>query len=104
MILAFHILLYLEDTKKVMRRINELLKPGGLFISATFCMVEKKTFRSILLSFLVFFLIKIGILPYMRLFKVSEIEDSIIIENFKIIETKILNNSPTNYFIAAKKI
>ena len=28
----------MEDTPKVMQRINELLKPGGLFISATPCM------------------------------------------------------------------
>ncbi len=48
-ILAFYILHLLEDTHKVMQRINELLKPGGLIISATPCMGEK-TFLSILLS------------------------------------------------------
>ncbi|MCZ7372206.1 MAG: class I SAM-dependent methyltransferase [Candidatus Methanoperedens sp.] len=48
-ILVFYILHLLEDTPKVMQRINELLKPGGMIISATPCMGEK-TFLSILLS------------------------------------------------------
>ncbi len=32
MILGFYILHLLEDTPKVMKRMNELLKPGGLII------------------------------------------------------------------------
>lgn len=40
-ILVFYILHLLEDPHKVMQRINELLKPGGLIISATPCMGEK---------------------------------------------------------------
>jgi len=37
-ILAFRILHVLEDTQAVMRRINELLKPWGWFISVSACM------------------------------------------------------------------
>ena len=37
-ILAFNILHFLEDTQKVMTRINELLKPKGLIISVTPCL------------------------------------------------------------------
>ncbi|HEY9246069.1 MAG TPA: class I SAM-dependent methyltransferase, partial [Candidatus Methanoperedens sp.] len=47
-ILCFHLLHLVEDTPKVMQRINELLKPGGLIISATPCI--KGTFLGILLS------------------------------------------------------
>lgn len=99
-ILAFNIILHLDDTQKIMQRINELLKQGGFLISVTSCMGEKKTFLSILL----FFLIKIGILPNMRFFKISELEDSITNGNFQIVETESLNQSSMNYFIAAKKI
>ncbi len=102
-ILAFHILHFPEDTQKVMQRINELLKPGGLIISVTACMGEK-TFINIL-QFLFFSpLIKLGIIPYMRFFKMSELEDSITNANFQIVEAENLNHSPTNYFIVAKKI
>ncbi len=98
-ILAFYILHLLEDTHKVMQRINELLKPGGLIISATPCMGEK-TFPSILLSLVS----KIGLIPNIRSFKISELEDSIANGNFEIIETECLHQSSQQYFIVAKKV
>ena len=98
-ILVFNILHLLEDTPKVMRRINELLKPGGLIISTTPCMGEK-TFLSILLSLLS----KIGLIPKIRSFKISELEDSIANVNFEIVETECLHQRSQQYFIVAKKI
>ena len=98
-ILAFNILHLLEDTQKVMQRINELLKPGGLIISTTACLREK-TFLRIFL----FLLYKTGIIPYMGFFKISELEKSIANGNFQIVESKCLDNSPLDYFIVAKKI
>ncbi len=102
-ILALNILLHLEDTPKVMQRINELLKPGGLIISVTACLGEKKNFSGKLLFFGVFSLVKMRILPNIRFFKISELEDSITNGNFKIVETKSLHHGPMNHFIAAKK-
>ena len=100
-VLALGILHLVEDRQKVIKRINELLKPGGLVISATECMGEKKSFITILL----FLLMKIGLFPSMiRFFKVSELEDSITNGNFQIVQTESLAHSPVNYFIVAKKI
>ena len=97
-ILVFYILHLLEDPHKVMQRINELLKPGGLIISTTPCMGEK-TFLSILLSLVS----KIGLIPKIRSFKISELEDLIANVNFEIVETECLNQSGQQYFIVAKK-
>lgn len=97
-ILVFYILHLLEDTPKVMKRMNELLKPGGLIISASPCMGEK-TFLSILLSLVG----KIGLIPNIRSFKISELEDSIANGNFEIVETECLHKSSPEYFIVAKK-
>lgn len=83
-----------------LHRINELLKPGGLIISATPCMGEKKTF----LSTLLLLLSKIGLVPNTRSFKISELEDSIVNGNFEIVETECLHQSGQQYFIVAKKI
>jgi len=99
-ILAFNILYLLSDVHKIIERINELLKPEGLFISATDCLGEKKT----LLNRLKYFLSKIGILPFMKMLKISELENIIITGNFKIIETEILNNTTPNYFVVSRKI
>jgi ubiquinone/menaquinone biosynthesis C-methylase UbiE len=98
-ILAFNILHLLEDTQEVLQRIYDLLKPGGLFISATACLGEKKSLLSILISLLS----KIGIVPYTRHYTFSELEDLVTNGDFKIVEAEIVSHSPPNYFIVAKK-
>ena len=84
-IMAFNILHLLEDTQKVMQRINELSKPGGLFISATPCLGEKMAF----LGPFLFLLSKIGILPYLKMLKFSELESLIVNGNFKSYSTEL---------------
>ncbi|VVB51778.1 Ubiquinone biosynthesis O-methyltransferase [uncultured archaeon] len=96
-ILCFYLLHLVEDTPKVMQRINELLKPGGLIISATPCIRE--TFLGVLLSLVS----KIGLIPPITSFKISELEDSIANGNFEIVETECLHKSGQKYFIVAKK-
>ena len=103
-ILALNILHFIEDTKKVMTRINELLKPKGLIISVTPCLGEKKSFINILIILLVFLQTKMGIVPYIRFFRISEFEDSIANGNFQIVETESLHSTAEQYFIVAKKI
>jgi len=98
-ILAFNILHLLEDAQKVMQRINELLKPEGLFISATACMGEKKSF----IGFLLFLLNKMRIIPHTKFLKFSELEGLIANENFQIIKTEDLHDTPPSYFVVAKK-
>ena len=99
-ILACNVLHCLEDAQKAMNRMNELLKPGGLVISVTPCSGEKKS----LINFLLILLIKTGILPYVRFFKISELEDSIANGNFQIVETESLHTKEKHYFIVAKKV
>jgi 2-polyprenyl-3-methyl-5-hydroxy-6-metoxy-1,4-benzoquinol methylase len=100
-IIAFNILHFFQDTQNVLKRINKLLKPGGLIIIATAC-VGQRTFSNSLQYLLFSPLIKLGIIPYMKFFKTSELKDSIESGNFEIIELVDLD-SPTNYFIVAKK-
>ncbi|HMK45483.1 MAG TPA: methyltransferase domain-containing protein [Methanocella sp.] len=98
-ILVFNILHFLDDIPEVMRRINELLKPGGFFISVTPCMGGTKT------SPLIFqFLAKTGLLPPMKFFKASELEHMMTNENFCIVEIESLTPGSTNRFIVAKKV
>jgi 2-polyprenyl-3-methyl-5-hydroxy-6-metoxy-1,4-benzoquinol methylase len=98
-ILAFSILHLLEDIEKVMKRINEILKPGGYFFSLTPCLGEKK-----LLGVLSCLGYKIGILPYVRSFRIDELEKLIADSNFHIVESKCLDNNPLEFFIIAKKL
>ena len=99
-VLAWGILHLVDDRPDVIKRINKLLKPGGLLISATECMAENKSSITSLISFLM----KLRIFPIMlKFFKVSELEESITSADFEILETEILTDNPVDCFIAAKK-
>ena len=102
-VLALNILHFLEDIQKVLKKINDLLKPGGFFISVTPCLGEKKSFLDILIFILVFFQTKMGIIPYTRFFRISELEVFIANANFQIIETESFHSPGAQYFIVAKK-
>jgi 2-polyprenyl-3-methyl-5-hydroxy-6-metoxy-1,4-benzoquinol methylase len=99
-ILALNVLHLFKNTQEVIRRINGLLKNGGLFISSTVCLAEKNTF----LAFLFLLLSKIRIIPYVKFFKVSELKDLIVNENFEIIETEKTFSDTYSYYIVVKKI
>ncbi len=101
---AFNILHYLEDTQEVMERINELLKPGGFFISSTECMGEEKKLSRILTFSALFVLTKTGAVP-VRYFKFSELENLITKGHFQILETEKMDLRALKfYFIVGKKV
>ena len=102
-VMSFNILHLLQDTREAVLRINQLLKPGGLFISSTPCLGEKKSFVNHLLSPLFLVPSKIGIIPSVRLFKISELEDLVTHGKFQIVETKKFIGGLTDYFIVARK-
>ncbi|WP_158301843.1 class I SAM-dependent methyltransferase [Paenibacillus mesophilus] len=98
-ILVFHVLHLLEDEHIVLQRMNELLKPGGLLISATPCVGEKIFLRN-----LFFFAGRVGLVPRIRAFKIRNLVDTIEEGNFSIVETDCLKKCSQEYFIVARKI
>jgi 2-polyprenyl-3-methyl-5-hydroxy-6-metoxy-1,4-benzoquinol methylase len=100
-ILAWGILHLVDDRKLVMKRINELLKPGGLLVSATECMAEKRTPITSLLSFLM----TIGIFPIsLHYFTVADLEESLSGAGFQVVEKEIMGDNPVSCFVAAGKM
>lgn len=98
-ILAFNVLCYMKEYRKAIKRIKQLLKPGGFFISATDC--EKSKLKLPILRR--YFLSMLGRNPFIKRFKPSELEYGIKKQGFKIIEAKNLYDTPPNYFIVARK-
>ncbi|RAV23388.1 class I SAM-dependent methyltransferase [Paenibacillus contaminans] len=98
-ILVFHVLHLLEDEHIVLRRMNELLKPGGLLISATPCIGEKLFLKSLL-----FLAGKVGLVPYTKSFKMRYLVDTIGESDFTNVESDCLKKSSQEYFIVARKI
>ena len=100
-VLAWGIMHLVDNRELVMKRINELLKPGGVVVSATECMGEKKTPITSLLSFLM----KIGIFPIsLQYFTVAELEKSVSGAGFQTVQKEIMGDNPVSCFIAARKM
>ena len=94
-IMAFNILHYLEDKEMFMKRINELLKPNGIFISSTIYTKQKK---SILFYF--FTLVnKLKIMPKINFYSLKELENNILKGNFKMIESYDISPMPERFIV-----
>jgi ubiquinone/menaquinone biosynthesis C-methylase UbiE len=102
-IMALNILHLLENLPLVLNKINRLLKPGGIFISASPCLGEKKI-ASLLLTVPVFLFSKTGILPPVRFFSAAKLKDLKTRSGFRVIDAADLSGkSITEVYIAAKK-
>ena len=86
-ILAFNILLYFKDVEQVLKRLHYLLKPGGKIITSTACLKEKRSFKAIFTTPIIFLLSRLRILPFIKFFKIEELEQFISDANFDAIET-----------------
>jgi 2-polyprenyl-3-methyl-5-hydroxy-6-metoxy-1,4-benzoquinol methylase len=102
-ILSLSILHLVEDPAQVVDRINQLLKPGGIFISATPCLGEK-AFLSVLMNIPIFVLSKMGLIPRINFFSGSRLTAAITDVGFQIVEQEDLSVRPLREcFIVARK-
>lgn len=102
-LLAFNMLHTVPNPQDALRRIRELLKPEGVFISVTPCLRDKMSFAVNIQIQLVRILCKTGIIPVpIRSLKSSELDDLLANEGFQSIETDEIYKGASSYFIAAK--
>ena len=98
-VLAFNILFGLPEQKKVYKRINALLRPGGMFISVTDCLAES----SLKYRLGMWLMKRLGKVPYEKLYTTESLKAAVAAGGFDIIETCNLCEIPPNLFIAARK-
>ena len=104
-VLALNLLHLLEDVPQAIRRINGLLKPGGLFISKTVCVEGLRLpFKFRMIKMILPLMQLIGKAPYVNFMKIDELEGIISDGGFKIIETGNYPASPPSRYIVARKI
>lgn len=103
-IVSYGVLHLLDNNATVMKRINELLKPGGYFISTTACLKEKMSLRSKIEFSFYMFIKKIGLFPlHLNMYKYSDVID-IVSHNLKIVESeKIFHDIHMSFIVAQKK-
>ncbi len=98
-VMAFNFLHLLEDIPGAVRRIGELLKPGGLFISKTVCLAEQSRLWGVLLAVMR----PLGFAPYVQCLRVAELQDTITRAGFEIIETGLHPPSPPSRYVVARR-
>ena len=104
-IIAYSIIHMLEDREKVIQRINELLKPGGLFIAETACFKERMS-PGTRLQFTSFrFLKRLGLFPlHLNMFTTADVAQLVGSHDFYILKSeKLFLNGMTISFNVAEK-
>ena len=98
-ILAFNILHLLEDARKAVQRVSELLKPGGLMVSTTPCVGE----GGVVLRTLLPLIGKVLGISYLRTFRISEVRDLVRDGGFQVLESEVPEGAITSCFVIARK-
>lgn len=96
---AFNVLLYVDNRSEVLERLRSLLKPGGMFLSATDCLGEKITKVGIKK----FWKSHTGSMPYVAFDSMKKLEGDIARAGFTVLERENLFSAPPNLFVAARK-
>ena len=98
-VVACNVLLYLENRAEVLTRIHELLRPEGVFLSATDCLGERLTREGVRK----WWRSHTGKMPYVSFDRMHTLEASIAAAGFEVLETENLFPAPPNLFVAARK-
>jgi 2-polyprenyl-3-methyl-5-hydroxy-6-metoxy-1,4-benzoquinol methylase len=102
-VLALNMFHLLEDAPEALRRINRLLKPGGLLISVTPCLGEKGTLPVRGAILLVRLADGLRVIPHVWRCKMAELLGAIEAAGLVVIETERLVPSTSEYFVVARK-
>lgn len=98
-VLACNVLLYVEQRAEVLARICALLRPGGMFLSATDCLgvgMTRERMRK-------WFEYRTGKRPFVAFDTRETLAQDILRAGFEIVEQEDLFPAPPNRFIAARK-
>ncbi len=98
-VVAYNVLLYMKDQEEVIEKIHEILKPGGIFLSATDCLGRNLSKDSVKK----FWKSKLHKMPYVAFQTPINLKQNIQEKGFEVIEAINFHKNPPNIFIAAKK-
>ena len=101
-VLTLSLLHLLENKEETMANIRRMLKPGGVFVSSTVCLGEKKSILRLILPIGRM----LGFFPLVKALKVAELERSISEAGFKIVHQWLPKRRKNDFkvvFIVAKK-
>ena len=98
-VLAFNLFHLVDDMDATLDMAHAALKPGGCLISKTVCLGEASFFVPLMVRAMQM----VGKAPFVRFFKIAELEQMIIAKGFDIIETGCYPAKPPSRFIVSRK-
>lgn len=103
-VLSYSVLHLLDDSEETVRRISELLKPGGLFISVTACFRERKSFRKWKEVRGIRRQMRQGTFPlHLNMYRASDVEKLLSDQGFRVAVSEKIFSGITFCFIVASK-
>lgn len=103
-ILAHNVLHLLEDVPSSVRRVHELLRPGGIFISKTFAVKDEGlSFKMRMIKLVLPLMQKLGKAPFVNFMKGTQLEEAISENGFDILESGHYPITADARYIVARK-
>jgi len=99
-VMTFYVLHFFEDIDVVFKRIHDLLKPNGLFISETACLGEKNKIMGRLLRIAG----NLGFMPKINLLTTRQLEQALEKNGFNIIDKIRFGDSKKEFMLTARKM
>ena len=97
-VVAFNILHLVEDASAALRRISELLRPGGLLVSVTPAGEAGRILR-VLGSFV----LRVGLLSHLTAFRVSDVQALLRDGGFEVLESEVFEGAIPTWFAVARR-
>ena len=99
-VMAFFVLHFFEDLEASIKRVHDLLKPGGLFISETVCMGGK----SVIVDKLIGVAGRLGVLPKINLLTTGQLEQAMEQAGFTLVDKVQFSESSDEYTLFARRL
>lgn len=103
-VLALAIFHLLDDTERVLVRIGDLLRPGGLLISVTPCVGTKISAADRALVLVARTLSLLRLIPRVRFLRISELKEALVAAGFRVVEADPVDRGSAEYFVVAEKV
>lgn len=102
-VLAFNLLHLVDRPSDTISRVHDLLKPGGLFISKTFCLPSNFSFKVSMIRLVLPLMKLLKQAPSVRFMQVAELDKLVLDAGFSILEQGAYPEHPPRRFLVAQK-
>lgn len=103
-VLAYNLLHLVDDLENTLTKVQDVLEPGGLFISKTFCISGTASWKFRMIRLVLPVMQMLGRVPFVRFMPESELDAAIERAGFELIERASFPARDARRFLVARKI